>query len=630
MPIKYKLEYNNPLGDAFICEIFDDDYIGEPIDLIGYCVTEKPKVDDPLDPIKGSSMTVNLTTNTSENLDSLIGDGGRGFYIRLSRNRTESQLNLIFQGFIDAEGWFEDYVTDKWEVSFNALDGLGLLEDLAFVDVDGFPFSGKQKDIRVIANCLNRTGIDNIVYASVNVKYLEMSDETDPLFHTYSNVDRFYKDDGDTIMSCKEVLESTLSKYGAFIFHDGRSFQIRSYFETVSPVGFGTRPHILYQYVNGNPISLGTVNPYDWPVQSITSQIKLNEGENTPHWVNGLRKEIEPAKSKLKVNYKYGFVKNLIENPLFNNAGVIADGWDIISGQESVVNYTSPIYVNIDTDTASPPPDTLETTNTATLTEGDTFKFTSKYEKGSFSGDDVRVYYKVILIGVSDIYYLSDNGSWGAGDTFISSFESASTGTFEFSVESSPLPVDGEVKVVIKQPRVPLISQPGYVRYKEISLTINQGAIQGENHVTTINNGSLRIAENIEVIVGDNESDAYTGTLYQDDETTPTAQWLTASQVIIDIEVGVPILELLARRAINLKGKNLIKFRGDVYGYLPYFGLFDLDLFPGKKFFPLSYRYETNTGIISYEFIERLGYGGAINYQLIFDYGNVVEPTIEG
>ena len=220
--VKYQLTYKDVDDNDFVCQISKDDYTGDVIDVGGFCVLERPEIKEIYTVIRGTGMRLTLEANQNLTLEDLYTEDEKTFKVKLTRNSV-----VLFRGFIDPGGLTEDLVNDAWIINIDCVDGLALLDNLSYVDDLGQKYHGKEKDINVINNCLKRTGVtqDNgdqlPVRSSINTRYVFLPLTDDPLNNVYSNQERFIKDDGSTISSCKEVLESILRKYGASIVMDG-------------------------------------------------------------------------------------------------------------------------------------------------------------------------------------------------------------------------------------------------------------------------------------------------------------------------------------------------------------------------------------------------------------------------
>ena len=160
----------------------------------------------------------------------------------------------------------------------------------------------------------------------------------------------------------------------------------------------------------------------------------------------------------------------------------------------------------------------------------------------------------------------------------------------------------------------------------------NDTGIKGENHTFQITDKpSSKIKDVKKVFNGDNPSDIYIGTIYKSDESTPTIQWRR-----LGYGRQVPILRIMGEERMKMYGKPLRVFSGDVYGYIDYLSVIAVDGIINTLFMPIEYEYNAKTNITKLKLKQILNnllpdstYLG-IGYELTFDYGNVVEPTIVG
>jgi hypothetical protein len=128
--------------------------------------------------------------------------------------------DLIWQGFIIPDGCQESFTFPPYVISVNAVDGIGLLKNLSYVQNDGNFYLGKQTFIEVIQACLVRLEAPAL-YLNTCVNIFEDSmtqgDTYDPLDQCYVNSERFLKDDQFNPMSCEEVLRSVLELWTAVL-----------------------------------------------------------------------------------------------------------------------------------------------------------------------------------------------------------------------------------------------------------------------------------------------------------------------------------------------------------------------------------------------------------------------------
>lgn len=81
---------------------------------------------------------------------------------------------------------------------------------------------------------------------------------------------------------------------------------------------------------------------------------------------------------------------------------------------------------------------------------------------------------------------------------------------------------------------------------------------------------------------------------------------------------------------LNINQNNAKIFNGDVFGYVPYLSIITINNVSGT-FLVLEYFYDALNNITSLKLVQ-VYYTAltGVSYNVTFDYGNVVEPTIIG
>tara|TARA_R110002051_G_scaffold308116_1_gene379505 strand:- start:8035 stop:9873 length:1839 start_codon:yes stop_codon:yes gene_type:complete len=611
MALRYWLEYDNPKGDLFRCEISRDDYTGDPIQIGGSCILDYAEVDSHYTVIRGSGLQINIEANPSLKFTDLYsGD--------ITNNKVVWYKNgqIKFTGFLDPEGIFQDYVSDAWVITLDAVDGLGLLEDLAYVDANGLPYSGKQKDITFIVNCLRRTGILQNIQVSINTRYEGLAANLSPVANVYSNTERFYKDDGETISSCKDVLESVLGKYGAVICQSNGKWLIYC----PSEMNINSQDRYIHEYSStGAP--LGSTSEYVFPVTTIGSQIN---GFELFHCNANQRIEIVPAAGAFKVNYKYGFLQNTLLNPNFDNDGVTLDGWDILQPSKvTLLEDRDPQPVFIDANIGTFQSDVLVNENTITISARDVVTVEIRAQSvGTTAVDGMS--YSLRIIGDTETWYF-DNGEWynevRKSRVFISTNEIST-----YKLETAPAPITGDVQLVFLLDNLRLHGA-------SLSFT-NQLNLKGEFHTSYSNfRKSKRVIDTVEIDVGDNVNDVFTGALYKADQNTNTYLWNNTVE-----ENGLaPILKHMSQRILASRTANLSKFSGSVKGEILPLRLYEIDKVLSAfsetqliTYLPISITYDSVNDVSDVTFLEIIPYidGFITDYEYAIDYGETVKPTI--
>jgi hypothetical protein len=236
----YFAEYTDTENVDYYIRIYKKGFTGTPTQINGYGVLKYGNAKDLLDPIRGNGLDLNLEADLSLTLEDLYTEEENIFTVLFLRGN-----KLLFEGFLKPDGIYQSFVNDRWMLSLTCVDGLGILKDLAFVQSNGVPFTGKMKIIDIIYYCLKRTGLEMDLNIGVDIIYDGMLENENVFENTYLNVDRFVKNDGETIMNCQEVLISILSIFNAQICQQNGEWFVYRSFDLMS-----NRPIVKVGYSN--------------------------------------------------------------------------------------------------------------------------------------------------------------------------------------------------------------------------------------------------------------------------------------------------------------------------------------------------------------------------------------------
>ncbi len=631
MATRYTITYNDLQNIEHIVTIDDPDFVGSSTDVSGYVELTAGSVENPIVCVRGSGLKLILDASTDLDFSDLFTDNERKFKVEYTRDGTQE-----FSGFLDPEGLFEDYVADKWLISLDCSDGLAFLENLSYVDNStGLFFSGKQSELTIIKNCLLRTGLTLDIRTSIGIEYTNQDSSTNVLAETFLNADRFRKkDEGATVMNCKEVLCSVLEKYNAVVIQRENKWFIYRPVELTDNDG----ELDFYRYNSagvsqGSPININLLTTIGSQINSFALF----------HCNGNQQKTRRSAIGAYRINYKYGFVNSFLANIFLESSGGAFDDYTVndatyltIPASEQGIEFSC-----IDDGT------TLALTSDATtLQTGDQIRFKTKFTTELDSDCSYAVFRVKYVVGATT-YNLQLDGTWGnpgiqklrlfngkvaAGSTppeqpFVG------TGTeIEFIIDSDGVPGNGDLSIEIYPGGIDLTGGDanGSVFISEVSLepiNTSERNLQGENHTFQRNdNPTSKIKETKEIFNGDNPTDLYVGTIYEDDETTPTETWNR-----FGVSETKTILEIMGRDTMRIFQSTAIIFRGDVFGFLRYGSFIRIDGINGD-FIPIEYTYNSKTNVTTLKHYQI--FGGLLNsnvdYEVQFDYGNVVEPTIKG
>jgi len=614
MAVKYFIKYFDVVDVEHRLNIYDDNYVGDSIQVDGDVMLDYSETDDPLEAIRGQGLRVELEANQDLTFSDLWSEEEKTYQVEYKRNDV-----ILFQGWLNPEGWFENWVNTDWRVSFDCVDGLGYLKDLSFVDSVGFPFTGRKSYIEVLSLALVRTGLFLPINTNIDIYYTGLSESLDVLANTYANTERYVKDDGETIMSCEEVIRDILEPFGAVI----TSFNGEWYIY---------KPNQLYAnstatFFNYTYLGVPSITPTK--VIDTSLFIGSNWKGATIHHCNG-NQSIRNVSSigAYRVNYKYGLATDLVENEyLYSADGITMSGWAILDA----VNVTLPgAGLSGATLTAS-----NDSGVQAPILLGEPFDVVSNIEldvsikynsliTNLFANGNVR--FNIQLQGDVDTYQLEESGEWVIGGDGLNYAMSHFTQS-SINLKTNPTPVDGIIAIVLERPYIDISTASIFLTlFSIINLTDAPSDLKGEFHtVEREDKPSAKIEDIKEVATGDNVSDIYEGTIYKADTTTPTETWNRKG-----VTETKPLLQIMCEETLRMSQLPARVFSGDVYGYFNYLSTVTIDGLDGL-FEIIKYSYNTKMNTISTEF--RQMYGNEltdIDYKKTFDYGNVVKPTIKG
>ena len=639
MALKYWFEFTDIKTIVHRVEIYKDDFVGDSTQIYGSCSLNKASTKDTLESIRGGGLKIDLEANLDLTFNDFYSENERNFSVKYIRNNVE-----LFFGWLSPEGLFESFVEDKWVISLDCTDGLGFLKNLSYVEnATGLPFSGKQSGLEIITNCLKRTNLEQNIYSKIDIAYDGMTITENVLANTYFNANRFVKEDrGDTYMNCDEVLRSILDPFGACITQYNGSWYIYKPNELVYLTSFD-----MFAYdSNGSPL-----NPVKASVD-LSAIIGSKINNFYPHHVNSNQQlTIDSSIGAYRINYKYGLVNSFFTNLYLESVTTTPfyyiDEWTINDTNNLVLPSDNLSFILDVIPYATPTPSTtlVLTSDSFNFAQDNVLQFNTSYQLYGNAINKViaYAYFKVILTDGTDTYYLDNLGEWKNSSTFISTQVSRSTKNL--LIKSNSIPIDGSVSIEIYRPKR-LNSQgtlADVIIYSCNFSPINEELddIKGENHTFQVNeNPSTKIEKVKEVFNGDNPSDSFVGTIYESDQATPTELWIRLKLFYQPAPWRtryVPLLQIMGEERMKMYAKPLRVFSGDVFGYIDYLSVISIDGINNTLFMPIEYEYNAQENITKLKLKQILDYdliplitSDKIDYQLAFDYGNVVEPTIKG
>ena len=616
MAQKYSIIYNDIANIEHECQIFDDAYSDDVIDVLGKVFLDHAKTDDPLEAIRGKGLRVELEADQDLTFSDLYTEEEKTLAVIYIRNSV-----TLFSGWLNPEGWFEDFVTDRWKVGFDCVDGLGYLDNLSFVEDDtGLQILGKKTMLECISLALIRTGLEQNINIDIQIFYTGLSTSLDILDNANVVADRYIKDDGETIFSCEEVLRDILEPFGACIVSKEAEWYI---YKPNQIHASQTITYFRYDF-EGTPLS----------PTSATLQTDFLLGSNVnnflPHHCSeNQRISVKNSIGAYRINYKYGQAKSLIDNSkLITEDDITIDDWTILDDTDMTFPVTNSAGIALACVDLFAGVAVIETDDIA-LTEGNVIEFNTTAQHSRFPvGLEDKYIYQITLDDSIDIYYLNQAMEWIANDNSVFlKYVSSQVISFIITNKADPLPVSGDLQYTIWNPERLDAGSGGLFNVLEVAITNSTEGTQivvGEFHTfQRTTKPSSKVEREKEVATGDNEAENFVGAIYKADQTTTTSTWNRGGVV-----ETLPILGIMGEETLRMSQQPARVFSGNVFGFFPYLSRVQIDGLTGI-FMPVGYSYDTYNNVISCEFREIFSAElDDIDYVVTLDYGKTVKPTI--
>jgi hypothetical protein len=559
--------------------------------------------------------------------------------------------DLIWQGFIIPDGCQESFTFAPYVISVNAVDGLGLLKNLSYVQNDGNFYLGKQSFIEVIEACLVRLDAPSLVLNTcVNIYETSMTqgDSYDPLDMAYVNAERYLKDDQFTPMNCEDVLRSILEEWTAVMIQSGGEWYI------YRPTELAVDGDLVFRrYLDGYRI-------YDQP--TVTENLDLVLGGESEgiiaapyfHINTDQMKMIDRPYKNASMSYLYGKIENtdeMLANPNLAGAGQTCGGDPIgpcafvtIPGYTKTGTMYAGLYPTggvIFYTTGGTYPvltDYYENNNlipvTLNITVQERVKFVIEYENPNpLFGTDMN--FVISLYDGLSTHYLQADGSWAItpvepGINYYQLRSQIGVGGTE-TIVSNPVPISGNVTFRILAPSGTVYD----IVYTRISayVFLDFGDEIGEIHTATQTGKFTFVPETINVFNGDSPNKMYVGAIYQDDQVTLTERWvrrgISESILAEPYEANKEFLRIAVEEKQRLYAGPFVRFEGSIFGYFNPLQRWSINLIEGY-FMNLSLTYDLQQNICKAVLGRIVNEEIALDYVKTPDYGATTKVTVKG
>lgn len=631
-------------GATYTCEIHKLGYAGAADEIlkqrnpvsIDYPNSSKNK----LEALRGSNALLKLIATTAFGLADLYSEDERTWLLKVYRTPYGSSQYLFWTGFILPDLCEEEFSFAPYPLEVNAVDGIGILKNLNFVQENGLHFSGKMSFKDVIWNCLNRLQIPGMALnTSVNIYWsgLTPADITDPLAETFVSTERYFKDDESTPMTCDEVLKSVLDEWTACIVQmNGHWYVYRPNEIAVS----GTITFRQYSPTDGSYTGIETLS-----LDKVLGG--ESQGELIYHVDRSQRKSIAKPYKNATLSYKYGEMRDLDEeldnselagafkegvgDPIGPRADIVIPGWSRVGTIEAGVSLSGDVIFypvsNPDVDNY------YQNDNVFTIGNNFRLRLTVDYTKVDPAYYSPYMNFQIIWNDGVTNWYLQADYTWASVIPYLNYFSinSEINSSGQLVITSAPTTSSGTITIRILSPSNPERA----IIYTSVSAEIyqDQGIQIGDIYVVTQSGKFTYVPDIINVFQGDSLLEQYTGALYKNDQATLTSLWnrrgITESADSTPFAASKPFLRIAVEEILRLHQTPMNVYDGTVAGFFPYLTRFEIRDLSGV-YLPVQLSYDLQENTISASLVEVTNNEIENEYELQPDYGSLTKVSING
>ena len=638
MANQYRATYQNTAGENFQIDLIPQfEAVTQTVAVNMKAIIERPSVDGPLAVVRPTTCTIEVEASTSQTFDDLFTETEEQWIIEVQQNGSE-----IFQGWLQPEGIFEDFVNDVWVLELQGTDGLANLANKAYVDSSGNNYEGLEGLGTILKNALDRTGFDTrdikFIQRSASgtefpVRYVE--DFGTGAFQDWFNqvLDQgIFIDDDESPNDCLTVLENVLGAANAIVHYEAGAWYINWALQWANPSIAGAFQYSLYTGGAGSPSTVAeNVN------RTIYSQV--NASGTDLFWIReDQRIERRPSMAVSRVEYRYRGVGPANANPNLNNDGASISGWSV--SQPGAVTLISPDIVEVTVGT-NPNTVALAGTEISTSFLAGTSVYLLAQWNNLFAGTLFHIAnFELKARAAGTTYYLTGFATnpdtpptWETTPGSLQFMYGPAVGDYQTTTLTGQkgyitpaLPEDANLTVSIVDTSGAVL-QFSYVQISNIIGTTSQGV---QYTAQRISKTSSYKEDARKLIISAQENDiVYLGTLLQADQSSRIEEgYITTTSAF-----NFPLHQKMLVDRMMLRGKAVRVFTGSIYGYVPYNSRILIDGFTGKQFVFTSQTYDTGTGITRgtmFEVVWDTNDADDVTVERRDNAGEVVEPKIRG
>lgn len=624
MAVKYRIQYTDVTNVDYECTFENDNYTGEEIILDGRCSVRSARVLDFYVPVRGKQLDIIVTASIEEPLSDLWQDDEYYWFVKFTR---DSKVKFI--GYLSSEGVFEDYNNPVWELSLTAIGPLGIINDLAYVTPEGAPYVGLEKTIVIISNALKRAFSQASHYMPINC-YLDFSGEGQPTgisdqFVTYAHLDQslYIRNDGESIQSSMDVVKEIMTSLNCMIFQENGEFYI------CNPDILATNNSLEFKNYNSSGVYNTTITK-----SGLTKTI--GDQEELIHCSENQQISNERSVDTFVLRHDFEYNEELLTNPDLEHDNVTLEGWTVVAPWAVLVTDQGVDISSesINSSGAGNPGSIALRSDYIRVIKNESFKLILDLDYTDVPQQH-GVFIELKLPGAPNINiaYTYMKGAWRSAadvvfftDTYLAPPDE--DGVIRYEVDIPSLPIDGELRIGIRQPRVFIdnFTASSGVIVTKCSLISVSGILAGKEVLfkkLAPKKEKVKDPQNVRFDTDDNDS--IKNLFLKSDGTR-----------ITNINSGTFLnnYSLLAyvayKRGIAKQSKQIV-FSGNVYGYVPILSNLDYVGISGNMHI-LEHIWDTEANItyikaINLETGDDKTFDGTLTERIVFR--ETIKPTIE-
>ena len=533
---------------------------------VGINLQYLPNSDDPFEPIFASQLgvVIDITDNLS-NIPNLVTLDDRKYFARLFLDST-----LEWCGWVLSDSVSIGFSTGRRQMSFNAIDGLGMLQDIALPQTFNTSINEKNNLLYFMRLCFNalqfQPSNSNIVivcsYFSSGMSNRSVQSYNEPFIKSYLPY-RTFLETPSTYKNCLEILYNIAKTFGCRIFQAGGKWWVVAINEFANQNNWYTEYNSSGTVVasGSNLNTLSTIQAYTGNTSGLyfinNSQLKL----------------LKKGYNKVIINNSIGYPDNYMTNwnlrPLQNtnqpynwNPATTSTGNSFVIVDNVDENYATYVLTRGSTPSSKM---TIFNTGLPKVSTGDSLDYSMTFLFGSVSSGNGYVQF-FITPTAGSVYYMDGAGDWSTNANN-SAFVPANQdyAPFDFNIKSKPFPIDGQLSFgfFLDSTSTPTVTVGNFQLSLNSTLKSITYTAYTDNNKQYVNTIDVPYGFYAQSVTGSGANPIEIGALYLSNDSI-AINWTRFGGAVGGY---VSLQELLTQQYINIYGKNIINLDCDLSSY---------------------------------------------------------------